>query len=132
METTIAIIAIILIIAVLFETGTNIYIHFVDKNANKQSATTLSMMDQAMKKYVENERNLNDAIKRRDDSIFEWQKSYNELVKSHNMIGKYLPNAIQKEAMRKFVDGEADDHDKETVKEYIEWIKTLKYEDTKN
>lgn len=127
---TLIVLGIVLIVAILFDTCLNIYCRFLDKNANKQFATTISMMESAMERYNINEARLNEAIANRDTTIRDWQKSYNEVAKIQNYTVKYLPNVIQKEAMRKVVEGISDEHDIEVIKDYLTWLKTIKYDDT--
>jgi len=127
---TLIVLGIVLIVAILFDTCLNIYCRFLDKNANKQFATTISMMESAMERYNINEARLNEAIANRDTTIREWQKSYNEVVKMQNYTVRYLPNVIQKEAMRKVVESISDEHDIEVIKDYLKWLKTIKYNDT--
>lgn len=127
---TLIVLGIVLIVAILFDTCLNIYCRFLDKNANKQLATTINIMESAVERYNINEARLNEAIANRDRTIREWQKSYNEVSEMQNYTVRYLPNVIQKEAMRKVVEGISDEHDIEVIKDYLKWLKEIKYNDT--
>lgn len=120
---------IILIVVLILQTGVFTYSHFFDINANKSTAATMNVMETAVAQYADNISSLQKSIQTRDDNYKELNKAYNELVKMQNLTVKYLPNAIEKEAMRQIVEGENLSEGIKILKGYYDWVKTIKYKE---
>jgi hypothetical protein len=56
-------------------------------------------------------------------------EKYDEVVKLQNLTVKYLPSAVEKEAMRKIIEGENLSENINILAEYYNWVKTIKYND---
>ena len=89
----------------------------------------MNVMETAVAQYAENISSLQKSIQTRDDNYKELNKAYNELVKMQNLTVKYLPNAIEKEAMRQIVEGENLSEGIKILKGYYDWVKTIKYKE---
>ena len=87
---------IILIIALLVQTGVFTYSHFFDINTHKAEGATIDMLNAAVQSFVQEKTNLEKAIHSRDDIIKSLQNSRDELAKMHNLTVLYLPDVIQK------------------------------------
>jgi len=124
------ILIIILIVVLILQSGMYIYGHFFDIHANKENDAALSMMDTALKQYSSNIISLQKQLQGRDDSIAQWSKNYNDLTKKFNQLVAFLPNAIQKESIRKVANGESNESDIEIIKEYYKWLQNIKYDDS--
>ena len=123
---------IILIIVMIVQSAIFTYSHFFDVNVNKQAAVNMNMLETALQKYVANEKQLQTALTNKDIAYYELKNVHDKLVEMHNMTVHYLPNIYQKEAMRQIINGEVEQHPEciDTLKEYYDWIKQLKYNDT--
>ena len=124
------ILIIILIVVLILQSGLYVYGHFFDIHANKENDAALSMMDTALKQYSSNIVSLQKQLQGRDDSIAQWSKNYNDLTKKFNQLVVFLPNAIQKESIRKVANGESTESDIEIIKEYYKWLQNIKYDDS--
>ena len=124
------ILIIILIVVLILQSGLYVYGHFFDIHANKENDAALSMMDTALKQYSSNIVSLQKQLQGRDDSIAQWSKNYNDLTKKFNQLVIFLPNAIQKESIRKVANGESTESDIEIIKEYYKWLQNIKYDDS--
>ena len=115
----------ILIVVMIIQSAIFTYSHFFDMKNNKLVETTLQA-------YVNNQKHLQDAIIAKDMAYGDLSKKYVELTKMQNTTVQYLPNIYQKEAMRQIINGEDEQHPEciDVLKEYYEWIKQLKYNDT--
>lgn len=124
------ILIIILIVVLILQSGLYVYGHFFDIHANKENDAALSMMDTALKQYSSNIVSLQKQLQGRDDSIAQWSKNYNDLTKKFNQLVVFLPNAIQKESIRKVANGESTESDIEIIKEYYKWLQHINYDDS--
>lgn len=124
------ILIIILIVVLILQSSLYVYGHFFDIHANKENDAALSMMDTALKQYSSNIVSLQKQLQGRDDSIAQWSKNYNDLTKKFNQLVAFLPNAIQKESIRKVANGESNESDIEIIKEYYKWLQNIKYDDS--
>lgn len=122
---------IILIIALLVQTGVFTYSHFFDINTHKAEGATIDMLNSAVQNFVQEKANLERAIHSRDDIIKSLQDSRDELAKMHNLTVLYLPDVIQKDAMRHIVNGETEKYPDsiEVLKDYLELLKNITYND---
>lgn len=107
-----------------------IYSHFYDINARREAANTSKMFEAAVSQYVTDRASFANIIDLRNKEIQEWSIKYNNLVENHNLLVHYLPNLFQKEAMKQIIEGNYAPDVIETLKEYYDWIKQLKYNDT--
>lgn len=124
------ILIIILIVVLILQSGLYVYGHFFDIHANKENDAALSMMDTALKQYSSNIVSLQKQLQGRDDSIAQWSKNYNDLTKKFNQLVVFLPNAIQKESIRKVANGESTESDIEIINEYYKWLQHINYDDS--
>jgi len=120
---------IILIVALIAQTCLFAYSHFFDINSNKSTAATIELMDTAVKQYAENITALQKGIAIRDENYAKLCEKYDEVVKLQNLTVKYLPSAVEKEAMRKIIEGENLSENINVLAEYYNWVKTIKYSD---
>ena len=123
---------VILIIALLVQTGTYIYSHFFDVNANKANAATMNMLETAVETYGTNLKQMQKNIADRDDIIKDLRTSYDELVKQFNTVILHLPNERQKEAMQLMIDGKADEKTIACLTQYLHWVNQIKYKDNED
>lgn len=122
---------VILIIVAIVQMCLYTYAHFFDINANKETASYINMLETAMENFVTEKNNLQKFIHDRDDIIKSLQNKYDELAKMHNISVMYLPDIVQKDAMRHLVNGEIEEHPDsvEIIKDYLEQLKHITYND---
>ncbi len=122
---------IILVVAMLVQTITYIYSHFFDINTNKANGATIDMLNGAVQNFVMEKERFQKILDSREKTISDLQNDCNELVKKFNTLAMFLPNSTQKEAMRQIVNGEDNESSIEILSEYLEQLKTIKYNDNK-
>lgn len=125
------ILIVILIIVAIVQMGLYVYAHFFDINQNKATASYIGMLETATENFVTEKNNLQQFIHDRDETIKILQKRYDDVCRMHNLAVMYLPNIVQKEAMKHIINGETEIYPDsiQHLNEYLESLNKIKYND---
>lgn len=123
---------IILLVVLIVQTGVFIYSHFFDIHVRKENAATVEMLLTATKQYQVNVQTYQDTIRNQGEQLKRWQLDYAKLAEMHNASVVRLPGFEEKIAMTRLADGVGDDHDKEVIKNYLDALRAIRYDDEKN
>jgi len=125
METLLIILIVVAIIALLVFT----YSHFFDSYIRREATATAEMLTAAAKQYQLNQESFKATNEQDRKYIAELRAQLAELNAKLTMVVVRLPKAEEKMALSKMLNGTATEEDTNILKAYLDWIRTLKYED---